>query len=204
MAASADRVPLRREAIVTAARELVSADGLSNLTLRGLAEVFHVSAPALYAHFADKTELLRAVAEREFDSLIVEYEAIDASFGSGDPLGRIRAQCRNYVRRAREDPELFRLMFMFPPDFGGIGSVPPGTELPGATRALEMAVDAVRDAISVGSIDAEDPLMPAMALWAGAHGVANIILLELDLSSDFQDAFIDEVTDRTLRGYGAT
>jgi hypothetical protein len=45
--------------------------------------------------------------------------------------------------------------------------------------------------------------MPAMALWAGAHGVANIFLLELDVSVDFVDAFIDEVTDRILRGYGA-
>lgn len=198
------RQPLRRDAIVEAARELISARGLDRLTLRGLAQVFGVSAPALYAHFADKNELLRAVAEREFDTLIARYEQIAADLDGESALERIRAQGRHYVQLARTDPELFRVMFLFPPDFGAVGTIPPGAELPAATRALNLAIDAVRDAIDEGAIDAEDPLMPAMALWAGAHGVANIFLLDLDLAGAFGDSFIDEVTDRTLAGYGAT
>ncbi|MEZ5240067.1 MAG: TetR/AcrR family transcriptional regulator [Microthrixaceae bacterium] len=203
MSASRGRQPLRREAIVDAARDLISEVGLGGLTLRGLAEVFGVSAPALYAHFSDKNELLRAVAEQQFEELIRRYEEIDRELGGREPLELIRAQCRHYVDLARRDPELFRVMFLFPPDFGAVGSIPPGSELPVATRALELAIDAVRQAIAAGEIEAEDPTIPAMALWAGAHGVANIFLLDLDLSGEFGGAFIDEVTDRTLRGYGA-
>jgi AcrR family transcriptional regulator len=203
MSAPGDRPPLRRDAIVEAARRLISEVGLDGLTLRRLADVFDVSAPALYAHFTDKNELLRAVAEREFDDLIRRYEQIDEELGRGDPLERIRAQCRFYVKRSRDDPELFRVMFLFPPQqLVGIGTVPAGIELPAATRALDMGIEAVRDAIDLGVIDAEDALLPAMALWAGVHGLANILLLGLELAPDFEDALIDEVTNRTLQGYG--
>jgi AcrR family transcriptional regulator len=203
MSSPGDRPPLRRDAIVDAARRLISEVGLDGLTLRRLADVFDVSAPALYAHFTDKNELLRAVAEREFDDLIDRYEQIDRELGREDPLERIRAQCRHYVKRSRNDPELFRVMFLFPPQqLVGIGTVPPGIELPAATRALDMGIEAVRDAIDLGAIDADDALLPAMALWAGVHGLANILLLGLELTPEFEEALIDEVTNRTLQGYG--
>lgn len=203
MSTTGERPPLRRQGVIDAARGLIAEEGLSRLTLRHLADAVGVTAAALYAHFADKDDLLRAVAEQEFDELSRQFESIDRDFADGPPIERIRAHCRHYVQKARTEPELFRVMFLFPPDFGEIGTIPPGLELPAATRALDLGLDAVRDAIDRGDIEADDPLMPAMALWAGAHGVANIFLLDYGIPAEFADAFIDEVTDRTLRGYGA-
>lgn len=203
MTTAGARPPLQRDAIVDAARMLVSRDGLERLTLRRLADVFDVSAPALYAHFTDKKDLLRAVAEREFDDLITAYDRIEAELDERDSLARIRAQSRIYVKRAQDDPELFRVMFLFPPDLGGFASVPEVPELPAATQAFSRAVEAVREAIDAGSIQAEDPLLVAMALWAGAHGIANMLLLGLELPDDFEELLVDEVTSRILLGYGA-
>jgi AcrR family transcriptional regulator len=194
---------LKRAAIVEAARTLVSRDGLERLTLRRLADVFDVSAPALYAHFTDKKDLLRAVAEREFDDLIAAYDRMEAELGNRDPLARIRAQSRIYVTRSQDDPELFRVMFLFPPAFDGFDAAPEVPELPAATRAFNRAVEAVREAIDTGVIEAEDPLLVAMTLWAGAHGLANMLLLGLELPDEFEAMLVDEVTDRILRGYGA-
>lgn len=200
----APRPPLRRDAIVDEACALISRDGLDALTLRTLGDRFGVSAPALYAHFRDKEDLLRAVAERQFDALMARYLEIDAAADPDRPLDRVRAQCRNYVRMAREDPELFRVMFLFPPDFGGVAAVPQGSELPAATSAFRMATGALEDAIAVGDIEADDALTVALSIWAGVHGVANICLLGLGLTADGEEALVDEVTDRLLRGYGAT
>lgn len=203
MTAASARPPLQRAAIVDAARTLVSEQGLERLTLRRLADVFEVSAPALYAHFTDKNDLLHAVAEREFDELIAEYGRLEDEIDLADPLARIRAQGRTYVRRAQDDPELFRVMFLFPPDLGGLASVPAVPEFPAATRAFNLAVAAVRQAIEQGAIEPEDPMVVAMTLWAGAHGLANMLLLGLELSDDVEDLLVDEVTNRILRGYGA-
>jgi AcrR family transcriptional regulator len=198
-----NRARLQRDAIVEEARSLISSDGLDALTLRRLADRFSVSAPALYFHFRDKDELLRAVAERQFDDLMARYAEIDAAADPSRPLDRVRAQCRNYVRMSQHDPELFRVMFLFPPDLGGVLVVPEGSELPAATRAFQMAVGAIEDAITAGDLDDEDPLVVALSLWAAMHGIANLLLLGLGMTPDAEDALVTEVTGRMLRGYGA-
>ena len=43
-----------------------------------------------------------------------------------------------------------------------------------------------------------------MSLWAAVHGIANILLLGIGMTTDAEDAFVTEVTGRILRGYGAT
>ena len=185
---------------MAAARSLIVADGLEALSLRRLAAHLGVTAPALYAHVRDKQDLLRALAEVEFDALVARFDDVT----DPDPVARIKGHGRAYVRHARENPELFRVMFLFPPDFGGLAAVPEASELPAATKAFRMATGALEDAIAVGGLVADDALVVALSIWAGVHGVANICLLGLGLDADGEEALVTEVTDRILAGYGAT
>lgn len=196
MAGPAERAPLQREAIVAAARELIVADGLEALSLRRLAATLGVTAPALYAHVTDKEDLLRAVAEGEFEALVATFDAVDAA----DPLERIRAHGRAYVAHARANPALFQVMFLFPPDLGP-GSTAGADELPGATKAFAAAAAAVQAAIDAGQIASDDPLLVALTLWSGTHGVAEVLQLGFGLPPELEDAMVDEVTGRILAGY---
>lgn len=193
---ASDRPLLHREAIVAAARELIVADGLEALSLRRLAARLGVTAPALYAHVRDKQDLLRAVAEGEFDALLERFDQITAT----DPVERIKAQGRAYVQHARENPQLFRVMFLFPPELTP-ATLPEGIQLPGATRAFEVAAASVEGAIAAGAIASDDPLLVALTLWSGTHGVATVLQLGFGLPPELEDAMIDEVTDRLLAGY---
>ena len=78
----ARRDALTRESIVSATREMLRTTDLDRLSLRKLAGVLGVTAPALYAHVRDKDDLLRAVAELGFGELVTRMEAVDAA----DPL----------------------------------------------------------------------------------------------------------------------
>lgn len=196
MVAPAVRPPLQREAIVDAARELVEAGGLSALSLRRLATSLGVTAPALYAHVRDKQDLLRALAEAEFDRLVARFDAVTVA----DPIQRIRAHGRAYVDHARAHPELYRVMFLFPPELGP-AAVPADVMLPGATRAFAAAASAVEDAIGSGRLVADDPLLVALTLWSGVHGVASVVQLGFGLPRELEDQLVDEVTDRLLAGY---
>jgi AcrR family transcriptional regulator len=191
-----DRPPLQRDAIIAEARALIVADGLEQLSLRRLAARLGVTAPALYAHVRDKQDLLRALAEGEFDALVARFEEV----ADADPIERIKAHHRIYVRSARDNPELFRVMFLFPPDLAP-ASVPDGVELPGATRAFEVAAGAVDEAVAAGSLVADDALLVALTLWSGSHGVATVLQLGFGLPTELEDALIDEVADRLLAGY---
>jgi AcrR family transcriptional regulator len=191
-----ERPLLQRDTIVEAARELVITGGLEALSLRRLASRLGVTAPALYAHVRDKQDLLRALAEVEFGHLVARFDEC----AHLEPVERIRAHNRAYIAYARENPELFRVMFLFPPELTP-ATVPEEVELPGATKAFAAAAGAVEEAVRSGAIVSDDPLLVALALWSGSHGVATVLQLGFGLPADLEDAMIDEVTDRLLAGY---
>ena len=164
--------PLSRAAIVDAAREMLATTDLDDLSLRRLAAVLGVTAPALYAHMEDKRDLLAAVAEQGFAELVSAFEQVEAE----DPIERLFAYGRAYVDKAVDDPEVFRVMFVFRP-----GTVPMpevDNELPAATAAFERPMVAVMDAMQVEEIHPDrDPLLTALTLWTTTHGLATVLLL---------------------------
>lgn len=195
-AAQVERPPLSRDAIVAEARDMVRSGGIEALTLRRLATRLGVTAPALYAHVSSKRDLVRAVAEVEFDRLLERFDKVVTT----DPLERIRAQSRAYIDHARENPELFQVMFVFPPDLGA-GPLPEGVELPAATRAFTTALAAVEEAMTQGVLERADPVLVALTLWTANHGLAMALLLGLSLPAALEEELVDEVTARLVRGW---
>ncbi|MFD1149374.1 TetR/AcrR family transcriptional regulator [Saccharothrix hoggarensis] len=91
-----------RSAVVTAARALVAAEGVSGLTVREAAASAGVSHAAARRHFADDAELVAAVAVLGFDELGAAVSA------AGD---RLHGVAQAYVGFAVANPALYRLMF---------------------------------------------------------------------------------------------
>ena len=114
-----------------------------------------MTAPALYAYVDDKRDLLRAVAEREFQRLADAFERID----DPDPVERMRQMSRAYVEQALDEPELFRTMFQFSPDLAIGGST--GAEEPLATAVFELALGSVVEAIDSGALRPAEPITVA-------------------------------------------
>src|SRR5579875_1684070 len=96
-----------RRALVAAAERILVRDGLQGLSLRGVAREAGVSPAAPYHHFKDKSDLLNALAEEGFhalgDALRAEFEA--------DPRHDLTSMGVAYVKFARANPALYRLMF---------------------------------------------------------------------------------------------
>lgn len=100
---------LRRD-LIAAALELVEASGTRGLSWREVARRADVSHSAPYRHFANKEELLAAVAEQGFCSLtarMIEHMAA----ARGDVSKRLEAMAIAYVEFAAENPAHFRVMF---------------------------------------------------------------------------------------------
>ena len=191
-----ERSALSREAIVAVAREIVAADGLDGLSLRRIGAKLGVTAPALYAHVDDKLDLLRGVAELEFERLAARFDAIEAP----DPISRIREQAIAYVHHAQEDPALFHVMFLFRPDWA---QQPAADELPAASKTFALGAAAIEDAMNNGTLRVDDPLLVAITIWAAAHGTANVLLAGLNLGVEYESRVIATVIDNLLRGLAA-
>lgn len=189
------RETLTRAAVVAAARAHIVEHGLESLSLRRIGSALGVTAPALYAYVTDKRDLLRAVAETAFADLLARFDAIE----SDDPVDRMRQLSRTYVTFSLDHPELFRTMFLFPPEVS-IGDAT-GEELPLATQAFNYAADAITEAQAVGAIRADlDPLLVTFTSWTATHGLADVLHLGFAFDDATREVLIEGVLDTVLRG----
>jgi len=194
MADTTMRETLTREAVVAATRALIVDESLAAVSLRRVGAALGVTAPALYAYVTDKRDLLRAVAEYEFARLIERFEAID----DPDPLVRMRQQSRAYIDHALENPELFKTMFLFPPDLAFGGTT--GEELAQATRTFEVALVAITEAIEQGLIRNIDPLTAGLTLWTATHGCADVLNMGFEFDEAGREELITRVLDTVIAG----
>ncbi len=186
-----------RSAIVDAARELIRSEGLDAVSLRRVGRAVGVTAPALYAHVEGKQDLLEAVAATQYAELVDRLSAIDAN----KPADRVRASCHVYVDLAVAEPELFRVMFLFPPAVDQID--PLGLEVDAATEAFTISAAISREAVDSGALIG-DPTTISLALWTASHGVATVLQMGLQMSEQQRADLTDTVIDGLLRGLGPT
>ena len=110
--------------LVAAASDLLDAGGQGAVTLRAVAEVVGVSHNAPYRHFRDRSALLAAVAERDFDGLRQAFQA--KADDQGDAGLLLRAAAMVLIAYGREHPARYRLLFSDP-------------DLPSADGTMEIA-----------------------------------------------------------------
>jgi AcrR family transcriptional regulator len=159
--------PSTREALVTAASELMDAGGLEAVTLREVGHRAGVSHNAPYKHFADKEALLAAVAARELDRRRTALLEIVQSNEPPDVV--LRAAMHGYVAWALANPVRFKLVY---------GSWSTGSdELAAAAKASRgLLIGAVAAAQEAGALPAGDTERVTALLQALAHGAVDLAL----------------------------
>src|SRR3990172_13403798 len=103
-----------RSAIIDAAVEIVSTQGVEALSIRGVAERIEYAPATIYLYFESKDALLRTVVEeagRRFD-LALAAAVPDVPLATA--IERLRALRRAYLRFALEQTAAFRLLFALP------------------------------------------------------------------------------------------
>lgn len=179
--------PLTRDRIIDAAERIVRDEGLEGLSLRRLGRELRVTAPALYGHVENLEDVTRALAERQFADLSNRFDRVTAT----SPADRVRGLGRAYVQYSLDEPNLFSLLFRFPPDIGGGGVE---HELPAATKVFLAAAEPLEAGIDSGVFRAQDPTTAALTVWAAVHGCATALHMDFG----FDDAGITAVTESLL------
>lgn len=161
-----------RDDLLAAAGELLDvtgeADGLSVRTITRQAGVSHT---ALYLHFSDVDQLVRAVKARCFEALGAALGAARDAAG-GDPAEQLRAMARAYLQYAREHPGHYALLYH-------VTKTAPSPHTP-APEVLEAGMATLSLLpITVASClnrNADDDTVHdiAYAIWLGLHGRATI------------------------------
>jgi AcrR family transcriptional regulator len=161
---------LRRD-LIAAALELVEISGARGLSWREVARRADVSHSAPYRHFANKEELLAAVAEQGFRNLTERM--IEQMAGVPDDVSkRLEAMAIAYVEFAAENPAHFRVMFGR--DVPDINQHPALREAHDVTNGLFRA--GVAQVLEIGAkigVEVDADHFKLMA-WSLVHGLASL------------------------------
>jgi AcrR family transcriptional regulator len=153
----------RRQAIISAARELAEADGWEAVTTRRLSDRIEYSQPVLYSHFENRDAIIEAVAVEGFRELAAAMHHGKSKARS--PEAALRGTARAYVEFAQANPALYDAMFTLATD------LPFGR--PEAPAQLHDAFDEIRKAVEplAGS---RDPETLTEVVWSSMHGLASL------------------------------
>ncbi len=169
-----------RAALIEAALQVLAEQGLTALSVRGVARRVGVSEAALYHHFAGKSSLVEAVV---VDTLRLLRDTLRETMRTttGTPLDHLKATGVAYVRFAVEQRARFQILYR--PELRALSqpeSRPDGIGLSAIDRAGMEAYQPLLDAIvacqQAGILAPGDPLPLALTAWATVHGLAQLLV----------------------------
>ena len=158
-----------REALITAALEVISERGLAGFAVAELARAVGVSQGAPYRHFRDRNALVAEIARRGFKQLAADLNTARRSTPL-DPVAALGCCAQAHLTFAGRDGAVYAAMFA--PGF-------PIKQYPDLLRARDTAFAIVRDVAQAAcdqSLAQRKPpgLMMALHVWSMTHGIADL------------------------------
>lgn len=165
---------------MTGALALIERSGSDEaVTLRAVAREIGISAPSIYAHFADREAIVIAVVLRIFDELAGAVQQGSAAAGQ-DPVARLVAGCEAYVGYGLAHPARYGVLFSGPrgTPLDYCAPVPLGPEgqpvLEFGAEAFALLVQGIEDCVKAGSSASTDVVADATAVWVALHGAVTL------------------------------
>ncbi|MBB5060428.1 AcrR family transcriptional regulator [Granulicella aggregans] len=153
-----------------AARKLLDREGITALSMRGVAKRVGVTPMALYRHYADRASLLNAVADEGFGELAARVRALRLD---GSVEQRLMQVGTVFLDVALTLPNLYELMFLTP---RAGARVYPRDFKAGRSPTFNPTVDLLAEAMRAGELRLDDPVEIAFELSALSHGLIVLYL----------------------------
>ncbi|MFE6286430.1 TetR/AcrR family transcriptional regulator [Streptomyces sp. NPDC057877] len=155
---------LLRDRLLDIAGQLLEDGGADALTIRAVATSAGVTPPAVYLHFASKTELVHATCLRVWSSLFTELEAVSRDVS--DPVTALYETCVAYIAFGLRHPAQYRLVM------DGEATEASRRNEDACFRYFRDKVTACRDA----GVPVESRTETARLLCASVHGAVSLLI----------------------------
>ena len=172
-----------KDAILDAAREIISKDGIDSLSMRAIADRIDYSAAGLYEYFGSKDEIITAVCLQGDERLRQSMSRVDTSLLPMDYLIEIGLA---YIDFAVTNPDHFMLMFAS------------GLEAPAEIQdkpeesSFDILVSAIVHGVETGAFlprEGFGVMDMAFMAWSVVHGISVLRVTQFSqLPYDFSGA----------------
>lgn len=152
--------------IMDTARDIVTRDGLRNLTARNVASAIGYSPGTLYNHFENLDDLIIHLNASTLDGL---HQAIASLERTGDPEKDLKALLRTYLKFLDDNPALWAAIFEF--------HLPADATLPDwygekVNRLMAFVERAISPLFAENEAAARQ--QAAGILWSSLHGICTL------------------------------
>jgi AcrR family transcriptional regulator len=188
----------QRDRILSSACELYLRDGLDGFSMRKLARVLGVTAPALYRHYESKERVLLDVVREAYRTMI---QYLHRALQGRTPEDRFRLAGEGFLDFALEHPRYYEVLFMGV-ELLAVEAVRRETAEQGCAVG-QFWNDRVREAIGAGMLEEGDPEAIGVTLWGHAHGLVSLYLKGmLPLDEAAFRGLVQGSAARVLKGLG--
>ncbi|MGI9386842.1 MAG: TetR/AcrR family transcriptional regulator [Methyloligellaceae bacterium] len=153
-----------KEALVSAAKQLIIEKGPHGFSLVETARLAGVSPAAPYRHFPDRLDLLREVAQRGFTQFADRLESAWEN-GVREPQAALRRLGQAYIQFACEERAAYAAMFM-----AGLDQ----ENSPALKAESDRAFSALYNAVSELNPPSDEARTVSHHIWALSHGIATL------------------------------
>lgn len=172
-----------RELILSTALRLFVDESFEGTTMRRIAEEIEYTPGAIYSYFKDKDEICYALHHRGFEKL--NAMTAEALASLTDPVERLRAIGRTYIRFGFENRSLYDLMFISRKTGKKIVE---DTEWEPGMRAYGTLREAIQVFVAKFKLD-WDVDVTAFGCWSAVHGMVSLVLCDrcVHMPADHQE-----------------
>ena len=181
------KVKTSKETILSTAVEIVRTQGEQALNARAVASVLGCSTQPIFSNFATMEELRLAVAN-EADTLYNHFIRREVESGEYPPY---KASGMAYIRFAKEEKELFKLLFM--------------RDRAGEETPKEFVIGQPVEGIlhNTTGLDGEMAKLFHLEMWAYVHGIATMYATGfLDLEWELVSRMLTDAYQGLRKQYG--
>jgi AcrR family transcriptional regulator len=159
-----------KNALIQAGIKILAEDGINGLSLRKVAREAGVTHSAPYAHFTDKQALIAAISTDGHRKVYDRISKVLKAYPD-DPLRQLIETAWTYVEFGFTEPDHFKIAFN--------ASVEKEREYADLVEATKTTFNEFKQLIircqNAGLIDAGEPDLVAVTLWALVHGFVILI-----------------------------
>ena len=153
--------------ILAAAHGLFLERGIEETSIRNIAEVIEYSPATIYLYFKDKDEILHELHTQGFQEMGSRMREL---MSVSDPMERLKELGRVYLEFARENTEMYDLMFIAKAPMHFLEKMEEHNWSEGKV-AFDFLLNTVEECIAAGRFAGHDPCGLSFMIWSCVHGM---------------------------------
>ena len=159
-----------RELILQGAKTLFVEKGIEQTTIRSIANAINYSVGTVYVYFKNKDAILHALHTQGFMELSGQFSVLSSV---SDPMERLRAMGRVYIKYALQHPDMYNLMLTVkaPMEFLSAINREEWNEGKATFNVLRTTVEQCMEA---GHFAGHEPEPLSFMIWSLVHGMCSL------------------------------